>query len=156
MSRTSDECAGDRGQREHLLRGWKSDDGAADRVVCVVSDEYLKAPYSTLERHAALWQAAAKRPGFVLLIAVKPCKFPTLSDDLRADANSLVVPEEAARLRFRHFIEYRSQTGRRGQHCLKVLVFAVWNIPIRVPEHFVLTRDDALAEIDGALKRGQG
>jgi hypothetical protein len=45
---------------------------AADHVLCVVSDEYLKAPYSTLERNAALWQAAAKRPGFVLLIAVKP------------------------------------------------------------------------------------
>jgi hypothetical protein len=56
---------------------------AADRVLCVVSDEYLKAPYSTLERHAALWQAATKRPGFVLLVAVKPCKLPTLSDHLR-------------------------------------------------------------------------
>ena len=31
---------------------------AADHVLCVVSDEYLKAPYSTLERNAALWQAA--------------------------------------------------------------------------------------------------
>jgi len=56
---------------------------AADRVLCVVSDEYLKAPYSTQERHAALWQAASKRPGFVLLVAVRPCKFPTLSDHLR-------------------------------------------------------------------------
>ena len=27
---------------------------AADHVLCVVSDEYLKAPYSTLERNAAL------------------------------------------------------------------------------------------------------
>ncbi len=26
---------------------------AADRVLCVVSDEYFKAPYSTLERNAA-------------------------------------------------------------------------------------------------------
>jgi hypothetical protein len=40
---------------------------AADRVLCVVSEDYLKAPYSTLERNAALWQAASKRPGFVLL-----------------------------------------------------------------------------------------
>ena len=46
---------------------------AADHVLCVVSDDYLKAPYSTLERNAALWQAASKRPGFVLLVAVKPC-----------------------------------------------------------------------------------
>ena len=34
---------------------------AADHVLCVVSDEYLKAPYSTLERNAALWQAAKNR-----------------------------------------------------------------------------------------------
>ena len=29
-------------------------------------------PRSALERHAALWQAAAQRPGFVLLVVVKP------------------------------------------------------------------------------------
>jgi hypothetical protein len=34
---------------------------AADHVLCVVSDAYLKAPYSTLERNAALWQAVSKR-----------------------------------------------------------------------------------------------
>ena len=51
---------------------------AADHVLCVVSDEYLKAPYSTLERNAALWQAADKRPNFVLFVVVKPCKLPTL------------------------------------------------------------------------------
>jgi hypothetical protein len=33
---------------------------AADYVLCVVSDDYLKPPYSTLERNAALWQAASK------------------------------------------------------------------------------------------------
>ena len=44
---------------------------AAERILCVVSDEYFKAPYSTLERNAAFWQAAAKRPGFALLVAVK-------------------------------------------------------------------------------------
>jgi hypothetical protein len=56
---------------------------AADHVLCVVSDEYLKAPYSTLERNAALWQAAKNRPGFVLFIVVKPCRLPTLSDHFR-------------------------------------------------------------------------
>src|ERR1700687_713381 len=36
----------------------------ADDVLYVISDEYLKAPYSTLERNAALWQAASRRgPG---------------------------------------------------------------------------------------------
>jgi hypothetical protein len=53
---------------------------AADHVLCVVSDEYLKAPFSTLERHAALTQAITKRPGFALLVIVKPCQQPTLSD----------------------------------------------------------------------------
>jgi hypothetical protein len=48
-------------------------------VICEISDDYLKAPYSTLERHAALWQAAKERPGFVLLVVVKHCKLPTLS-----------------------------------------------------------------------------
>jgi len=43
---------------------------AADHVLGVVSDEYLKAPYSTLERNAALWQAARQRPGFVPLVVV--------------------------------------------------------------------------------------
>src|SRR5262249_53985685 len=32
----------------------------ADHMLCVVSDAYLKAPYSTLERNAAIWQAAAQ------------------------------------------------------------------------------------------------
>jgi hypothetical protein len=41
---------------------------AADHVLCVISDDYLRAPYSTLERHAALWQAASQRPGFDKLV----------------------------------------------------------------------------------------
>jgi hypothetical protein len=69
---------------------------AADHVLCVVSDDYLKAPYSMLERHAALWQAASKRPGFVLLVAVKPCKLPTLSDHIRR-CELFGIPEDAAR-----------------------------------------------------------
>ena len=79
---------------------------AADHVLCVVSDEYLKAPYSTLERNAALWQAAAKRPGFVLLVAVKPCRLPTLSDHIRR-CELFGVPEDAARIRFREFMAKR-------------------------------------------------
>jgi hypothetical protein len=36
-------------------------------VASVITDGYLKAPYSTLERHAVLWKAAKKRrAGFVL------------------------------------------------------------------------------------------
>jgi tetratricopeptide (TPR) repeat protein len=124
---------------------------AADRVLCVVSDEYFKAPYSTLERNAALWQAAAKRPGFVLLVAVKPCKFPTLSDHIRR-CELFGVPEEAARQRFRQFIR---APVKPEAVAFPGKVFAVSNIPIRVPEHF-LGRDRALADIDGALRRGEG
>jgi len=124
---------------------------AADHVLCVVSDDYLKAPYSTLERNAALWQAAAKRPGFVLLVAVKHCTIPALSDHIRR-CELFSVPEDAARIRFREFMSKREapQTAR-----FPGKVSAVSNIPIRVPEHFV-GRDDALAAVETALKRYEG
>lgn len=124
---------------------------AADHVLCVVSDEYLKAPYSTLERNAALWQAAAKRPGFVLFVAVKPCRLPTLSDHIRR-CELFGVPEDAARIRFREFVERRDTPASVN---FPGKVFAVSNIPIRVPEHF-LGRDDALAAIEMALGRYEG
>ena len=124
---------------------------AADHVLCVVSDDYLKAPYSTLERDAALWQSVRKRPGFALLVVVKPCKLPTLADHLR-HCRLYGVPEEAARIRFREFLETPAaptSAAFPGQ------VFAVSNIPIRVPEHF-LGREDALSEIATALSRYEG
>src|SRR5262249_36499433 len=123
----------------------------ADRVLCVVSDEYLKAPYSTLERNAALWQAAKNRPGFVLLVAVKPCKLPTLSDHiLRCEIFN--VPEDAARVRFRDFMTARAKPGVTA---FPGKVFAVSNVPIRVPTHF-MGRDDDLAAIETALNRYEG
>jgi TIR domain len=124
---------------------------AADHVLCVVSDDYLKAPYSTLERNAALWLAASNRPGFVLLVAVKPCKLPTLSDHMRR-CELFGVPDGAARLRFREFMAKRETPATvafPGQ------MFAVSNVPIRVPEHF-LGRDDALAAIEMSLARYEG
>src|SRR5262245_22440126 len=124
---------------------------AADHVLCVVSDDYLKAPYSKLERNAALWQAAAKRPGFVLLVAVRPCRLPTLSDQL-ARCELFGIPEDAARLRFREFMRKREAPPTSA---FPGKVFAVSNIPIRVPEHF-LGRDDSLAAIETALSRYEG
>jgi tetratricopeptide (TPR) repeat protein len=124
---------------------------AADHVLCVVSDEYLRAPYSTLERNAAIWRTAGGRPGFVLFVAVKPCRLPTLADHIRR-SELFGVPEEAARIRFREFMQTREKPvavafpGR---------VFAVSNIPIRVPEHFI-GREDSLAAIEAALKRDEG
>jgi tetratricopeptide (TPR) repeat protein len=124
---------------------------AADHVLCVISDDYLKAPYSTLERNAALWQAAAKRPGFVLLVAVKPCTIPALSDHIRR-CELFGVPEDAARIRFREFMSKREAPAAAS---FPGKLFAVSNIPIRVPEHF-MGRDDALEAIDAALKRYEG
>jgi hypothetical protein len=124
---------------------------AADRVLCVVSDAYLRAPYSTLERNAALWQAAAKRPGFVLLVVVKPCKLPTLSDHIRR-CELYGLPEDAARIRFRDFIAapVPPQTvAFPGKVC------AASNIPIHVPQHF-MGRDNAMVAIEQALKCDEG
>ena len=66
---------------------------SADHVLCVFSDAYMAAPYSTLERNAALWQAANKRPGFVLVVVVKPCRLPTLSDHYKR-VELFGLPEE--------------------------------------------------------------
>src|SRR5260370_771541 len=123
---------------------------AADHVLCVISDDYLKAPYSTLERNAALWQAASKRPGFVLLVAVKPCRFPTLTDHLRR-CELHGVSDDERRKRFHEFM------SKREAPTTIVLpgAYAVSNVPIRVPTHF-LGRDDALVAIETALKRYEG
>jgi hypothetical protein len=53
------------------------------------------------------------------------------------------VPEEAARTRFRDFMQTAAFPGEG---------FAVSNIPIRVPEHF-LGREDSLSAINAALHR---
>jgi tetratricopeptide (TPR) repeat protein len=119
---------------------------AADHVLCVVSDEYLKAPYSTLERNAALWQAAKNRTSFVLFVVVKPCRLPTLIDHMRR-CELFGVPEEAARIRFREFMS-RRETPQTAAFPGKV--FALSNIPIRVPKHF-MGRDHELAAIGAAL-----
>jgi hypothetical protein len=124
---------------------------AADHVLCVISDDYLKAPYSTLERNAALWQAASKRPGFVLLVAVKQCRLPTLSDHIRR-CELFGVSEDTARIRFRQFMKERRAPSTAA---FPGKVFAVSNIPIRVPTHF-MGRDDALAAIETALNRYEG
>jgi tetratricopeptide (TPR) repeat protein len=120
---------------------------AADHVLCVVSDEYLKAPYSTLERNAALWQAAKNRTSFVLFVVVKPCRLPTLIDHIRR-CELYGVPEEAARTRFREFMNRREAPAAAA---FPGKVFAVSNIPIRVPIHF-MGRDQEIAAIAAALK----
>jgi tetratricopeptide (TPR) repeat protein len=124
---------------------------AADHVLCVISDDYLRAPYSTLERNAALWQAASKRPGFVLMVAVKPCKLPTLADHLRR-CELYGLSDDVARQRFRNFMTKREAPALIA---FPGEAFAVSNIPIRVPTHF-MGRADSLAAINTALKRYEG
>jgi hypothetical protein len=124
---------------------------AADHVLCVVSDEYLKAPYSTLERNAALWQAADKRPRFVLFVVVKSCRLPTLSDHFRR-CELFGAPEEATRQRFREFIAER---GMPETAAFPGKAAAVSNIAVHVPEHFI-GRDEALAAIEKGLGRYEG
>jgi tetratricopeptide (TPR) repeat protein len=119
---------------------------AADRVLCIFSDDYLKGPYSRWELYAALWQAARKRPGFVIPVVVKPCRLPTLIDHMsRCDLVGL--PETSARARFREFI---SRPAASAPRVFPVELVAVSNVPIRVPDHF-MGRDDALAMIEAAL-----
>ena len=134
------------------IYAWMQDrHDAADVVLCVISDDYLKAPYSTLERNAALWQAAAKRPGFALLVVVKPCKLPTLADHLRR-CELFGLPEEAARLRLRAFLEDSAKPERTGFFGQGV---AVSNITIHVPALF-MGRDEDLAAVRAALARYEG
>jgi hypothetical protein len=74
------------------IYGWMGQHlDAADHVLGVISDDYLKAPYSTLERHAALWRTAKERTGLrpvggseTLQAAHAERSFPTLRTLWRA------------------------------------------------------------------------
>jgi hypothetical protein len=124
---------------------------AADHVICVVSDQYLRAPFSTLERNAALWRAASNQPGFVLFVVVKPARLPTLSDHVRR-CELFGLSDEAARIRFREFLEKRATpeaVAFPGQAA------AVSNIPLHVPAHF-MGGAEMLAAINKALRREDG
>jgi tetratricopeptide (TPR) repeat protein len=124
---------------------------AADYVLCVLSDEYLEAPYSVMERNAATWRAAGgKRPGSVLFVVVKPCTVPALIAPFRR-CELFGLSDLEKQERFREFMGVRkaAETPSRKPGS------ALSNLPIRVPEHF-LGRDDALAEIEKALARNKG
>jgi hypothetical protein len=47
-------------------------------LLCVVSEAYLKKPYSSLERQAGQWAAVTTRPNFLLPVFIEPCEAPTL------------------------------------------------------------------------------
>lgn len=122
----------------------------ADHVLCVVSDESLKAPTPRSNATPRSSRPPGKRPGFVLFVVVKPCRFPTLSDHIRRRA--VRRAEDAARVRFREFMAQRAAPDAVA---FPGKAFAASNIPIRMPTHF-MGRDDALAGIETALKRSEG
>lgn len=134
-----------------ILNWMERHHAAADHVLCVVSEAYLKAPYSTLERNAAIWRAARERADFVLFVVVQPCALPALTEHFRR-CEVFGLPEAAARQRFRAFMTARTAPA--------IVAFpghaiAQSNITILVPHHF-MGRDDAMAEIEATLARFQG
>ena len=124
---------------------------AADHVLCVISDEYLKAPYSSLERNAALWRAAGNKPGFVLFVAVKPARLPALRIIFGGASSSAWTKRQRAPV-FANSCKSarRPETDRLPGTGVRSL-----EIPFQVPAHFI-GRDDALAAIEAALRRATG
>jgi hypothetical protein len=70
--------------------------------LCLVSEEYLKAPFSTIEQHAKIFRAATERPGVIAFAIVKPVRLPNLSENVPA-CELFGVGEDEARQRFRSF-----------------------------------------------------
>jgi tetratricopeptide (TPR) repeat protein len=120
----------------------------ADHVLCVVSDQYLNAPFSQWEMKAALWQAARKRPGFVLFVMAEPCRLPSLIDHFKR-CEIYGVSKPVARERLRAFME-RAKVPHAVPDPFSNVV-ALSNVPIRIPMHFI-GRDDALVDIDNGLR----
>jgi tetratricopeptide (TPR) repeat protein len=143
----------------------------ADHILCVVSDAYLKAPYSSWERRAAQWTATTTRPNFALPVFIEACEAPTLLASIkRCDLHGL--SEEEARTRLAAFMkpaakpsgplsfpgmkaEKHSAESASAPVAFPGKAYAISNIPIGVPLHF-LGRDEELAAIDAALKRYEG
>jgi tetratricopeptide (TPR) repeat protein len=148
----------------------------ADHILCVISNAYLKAPYSSWERQAAQWAAASKRPNFALPVFVEDCEAPTLLAAVkRCDLHG--IDEDEARVRLKAFLApadkpsgpvrfpggkpsvtrpaKRAPAAFPGLASSALTSLVLSNIPISVPRHF-LGRDDDLAAIDAALKGRKG
>jgi tetratricopeptide (TPR) repeat protein len=144
----------------------------ASHVLCVVSEAYLKAPYSALERRAAQWAAITNRPNFVLPVFIERCEAPTLLALFkRCDLHGL--SEDEARERLAGFLQPAAKptgpvpfpgakkvvTSGGTQPPQAPVAFpgqktergsAISNIPINVPRHF-LGRETAVTAIDAEL-----
>jgi hypothetical protein len=83
----------------------------ANHVLCVVSETYLKKPYSSLERQAGQWAAVTTRPNFLLPVFIEPCEAPTLFALLkRCDLHGR--SEEDARACLRDFLKPAAKPPR--------------------------------------------
>ena len=144
---------------------------AADRVLCVVSDEYLAKDYSGWERRSAQWAAASKRPNFMLPVLAEDCEPPVAMAHIKR-CSLFGIGEDDARARLEAYLAEAKppsgpvafpgkakpleiQSARSETVPFPGARAALSNIPIAVPRHF-LGRDDALRAIDAALKRGEG
>jgi tetratricopeptide (TPR) repeat protein len=142
----------------------------ADHILCVISKAYLTAPYSRRERRAAQWAAADERPNFALPVMIEDCELPSMLADLKR-CELYGLEEETARTRLREYlapaapppvpvayargatVDQTADTSR--PHVEAGSYYAVSNIPIAVPRHF-LGRDKVLSDIRDALTRGNG
>ncbi len=123
--------------------------GTVDHALCVISKEYLLAPYSMAELHAALKKAIEKGSNFVLPVVVKPCDVPPLIDSL-SRCDLFEGPDDEKRARFRDFMGRSAAPARTPPEGV-----VASNIPIRVPVHF-MGREEALADIEAAMEGHHG
>jgi tetratricopeptide (TPR) repeat protein len=153
----------------NIMAWMEAQTDTAAHVLCVVSEKYLQAPYSSLERGAAQWAAVIRRPNFALPVFVEQCEAPILFAPLkRCDLHG--INEDEARARLKAFLEPARKPPRAPfpggvKSPVAPIVtaprppfpgkIALSNVPIRVPEHF-LGRDDALVAIEASLKRYEG
>jgi tetratricopeptide (TPR) repeat protein len=150
---------------------------SADHILCVISEAYLKAPYSSWERRAAQWAAATERPNFAVPVFIESCEAPTLLGPIkRCDLYGL--SEDEARARLVDFLKPaakpigpvlfpgakktaasggaqppRAPVAFPGQTTARASTIS--NIPINVPRHF-LGREAALAAIEAELRSNSG
>ena len=140
----------------------------ADHVLFVISKLYLTKDYSNWERLSAEWAAVSKRPNFGLPVFIEQCEAPTLLAPFkRCDLYGL--NEDEARARLADYLKPAmkpttalfpgARTPAPAEQTRTLPFpggrFALSNIPIAVPLHFV-GRDDALDAIDAALKGDEG
>jgi tetratricopeptide (TPR) repeat protein len=152
------------------IEAWMEDrHDNADKVLCVVSDAYLKAPHSSRERRSAQW--AIDRPNFALPVFIEDCKARTLFANIKR-CDIYGISEEDARSRLNAFlmpaampagpVKFPGMTNAAEDDAKSTApvhvdfpgrIYALSNIPIGVPRHF-LGRGAALAAIDAALGDG--